>query len=260
LIDSRAAWNGITNYRLQGFDYDQITATDLTPADRLNWLSKNVPPKNMRFDPQPYSHLARVYNRSGLRRQVGDVLAAREAGVAKAQMQDATATIDKSGNAGLRSLRGDIRYLFTLLSGLFFGYGYSAMRALGWTVSTILVGALFFWYAWEKGAIVPDSDVILTSNAWLDAYEIDSERPAHEWGKTPAGKDYETFVPLVYAFDLFIPLDALGQENAWAPSWGRGWIGKVGNFLRWGMQTFGWFVTAFLAAFVTGFVGRRAED
>jgi hypothetical protein len=44
-----------------------------------------------------------------------------------------------------------------------------------------------------------------------------------DWARTTPGRDYETFRAWLYALDVFIPLDALGQEKTWAPSASRGW-------------------------------------
>jgi hypothetical protein len=37
-----------------------------------------------------------------------------------------------------------------------------------------------------------------------------------DWARNSAGRDYETFRAWLYALDVFIPLDALGQEKTWA--------------------------------------------
>lgn len=62
---------------------------------------------------------------------------------------------------------------------------------------------------------------------------------------------------MLYALDLFVPLDALGQENAWAPSKDRGWWGTIGYYARMPIQMSGWIITAKSAAVVTGLVGRK---
>lgn len=76
-------------------------------------------------------------------------------------------------------------------------------------------------------------------------------------GKTTPGRDYETFRAWLYALDVFIPLDALGQEKAWAPSASRGWWGELGHRLRWLVQMSSWVITAIGAAVVTRLIGRR---
>ncbi|MBT6864286.1 MAG: hypothetical protein HOA10_02890, partial [Planktomarina temperata] len=77
------------------------------------------------------------------------------------------------------------------------------------------------------------------------------------WAQTTSGRDYTSFSAFLYALDLFIPLDALGQEKNWAPSAERGWWVDLGNRLRWLVQMAGWVITAIGAAVVTGLIGRR---
>lgn len=81
--------------------------------------------------------------------------------------------------------------------------------------------------------------------------------PLGLWEASASYQDYETFSAFGYGFDLFIPLDALGQEAAWAPSYGRGAWGAVGYWLRWGIQVAGWLITFVSAAMLTGLVGKR---
>lgn len=88
--------------------------------------------------------------------------------------------------------------------------------------------------------MAPNSAVVLTSAEWLEAVAgacaavdwkmegwnalapvVDSARyigdgtcqqPLHRWLDSPgAAPDYETFNARLYALDLFVPLDALGQ-------------------------------------------------
>ena len=111
--------------------------------------------------------------------------------------------------------------------------------------------------------MAPNSDVILTSGAWLDAvktYEACKSAcslPLSEWLKTPDAQDYETFNRWIYGLDLFVPLDALGQENTWAPSKVRGDLGWWAYYLRMPIQMAGWIITAVGAAVVTGLIGRK---
>jgi hypothetical protein len=77
------------------------------------------------------------------------------------------------------------------------------------------------------------------------------------WKKEEAAQDYTTFNAALYALDLFIPLDALGQEAAWAPSPVRGVWGTIGFATGWLTQLSGWLITAIAAAAVAGIVGRK---
>ena len=134
--------------------------------------------------------------------------------------------------------------------------------------------------------MAPNSAVVLTSAEWLEAVAgacaavdwkmegwnalapvVDSARyigdgtcqqPLHRWlDSAGAAPDYETFNARLYALDLFVPIDALGQENSWAPSKDRGWWGWFGYAMRMPIQMAGWIITAVGAAVVTGLIGRK---
>jgi hypothetical protein len=137
-----------------------------------------------------------------------------------------------------------------------------------------------------SGQMAPNSAVVLTSAEWLEAVAgacaavdwkmegwnalapvVDSARyigdgtcqqPLHRWlDSAGAAPDYETFNARLYALDLFVPLDALGQENSWAPSKDRGWWGWFGYAMRMPIQMAGWIITAVGSAVVTGLIGRK---
>lgn len=75
---------------------------------------------------------------------------------------------------------------------------------------------------------------------------------------TSAG-DYETFSALLYAADLFLPLDTIGQTEAWAPSKDRGAWGAAGYWARFPIQMFGWIMVAMAAAVLAGVIGKKEE-
>ncbi|MBV1868308.1 MAG: hypothetical protein KUG69_10450, partial [Marinosulfonomonas sp.] len=151
------------------------------------------------------------------------------------------------------------------LNGAVFGYGFAPLRAVSWSAGIVLIAAWLFGIASFWGQMAPNSDVVLTSKAWVLAvqqgcegtYQPGCEMPMWIWQQGESYKDYETFSALGYGFDLFVPLDALGQENAWAPSYGRGGWGAVGYWLRWAVQIAGWLITFVSAAMLTGLVGKR---
>jgi hypothetical protein len=106
---------------------------------------------------------------------------------------------------------------------------------------------------------------VLNSPEWLRSFPstpLPADSPLWRaqldaWVKTEPGRDYESFSAWLYALDLFIPLDALGQEKNWAPSASCGTWGEWGHRLRWLVQMAGWVITAVGAAVVTRLIGRR---
>ena len=158
-----------------------------------------------------------------------------------------------------------LRPLLSLPFKWIFGYGHQPARALLWVAGLVAITTWFSHETYIRGQFAPTSAVVLTSKEWLDSFP-DAALPAdsplwklqlEDWARTPPGRDYETFRAWLYALDVFIPLDALGQEKTWAPSASRGWWGELGHRLRWLVQMSGWVITAIGAAVVTGLIGRR---
>lgn len=271
LRDDWASWNGVGGLILDGFRYDRLERS-LTIAQRLKWLGKNrrkavEPPKWVPdpatatdFDPQPYVQLATVLRTQGDRAGAARVLVKREIKQRRAERQRAYVGLDGTWAAGVASVLEDLKRPVNLMFRLFFGYGHKPMRALWWVAGFVLFGAWLFGTAFDAGQMAPNSDVILTSADWLGAvagFEAGGDLPQLTWAALPETQDYETFNRLIYGLDLFVPLDALGQENAWAPSPARGALGQWGFYLRPVIQAAGWIMTALGAAVLTGLVGRR---
>ena len=175
------------------------------------------------------------------------------------------------------------------LSSLFrwvFGYGHLPALVLWFVGGLWLFSVLLYSGVFLSGQMAPNSAVVLTSAEWLEAVAgacaavdwkmegwnalapvVDSARyigdgtcqqPLHRWlDSAGAAPDYETFNARLYALDLFVPLDALGQENSWAPSKDRGWWGWFGYAMRMPIQMAGWIITAVGTAVVTGLIGRK---
>jgi hypothetical protein len=128
-----------------------------------------------------------------------------------------------------------------------------------------LVTVWFVEQTHRRGQFVPTFTVVLNSPEWLRSFPstpLPADSPLWRaqldaWVKTEPGRDYESFSAWLYALDLFIPLDALGQEKNWAPSASCGTWGEWGHRLRWLVQMAGWVITAVGAAVVTGLIGRR---
>jgi len=259
LIDSPGSWTSVKRLRLSSFRYDRIESK-MDVQERLDWLAKHdatVCP----FTPQPYVQLANVLRRQGMISAVNTVMIKRKDLQRDADMEQAV-----QGNEwwGLFALVMLLRPFLSLPFKWMFGYGHQPARVLLW-IAAIL--GITFWFAQKihiHGQFAPTSSVVLPSQDWLDSFPTDPvpDSPLWRlqldaWAQTTSGRDYTSFSAFLYALDLFIPLDALGQEKNWAPSAERGWWGDWGHPLRWLVQMAGWVITAIGAAVVTGLIGRR---
>ena len=259
----------------------------MTIAERLAWLDKaaqrQLPGAGVLarepvddFDPQPYSHLAQVLRARGERRGAARVLFWRERRMARAEFQRALRErrppVQKLWSVLVAGFFRIIAYLFRSM----FGYGHFPARALVWALCIWGATAMFARATYDAGQMAPAPTVILTSDEWLAAVRDGCPLPSADnfaerqaagcteplflWtGDADSAKDYETFSAGLYALDLFLPLDALGQEAAWAPSKDRGTLGWWGFYLRWVVKALGWILAVVGAAVLTGLVGKRDD-
>ena len=277
LYDGPGSWQSVKKLRLSSFRYDRIES-DMDVQERLDWLAKHdasVRP----FTPQPYVQLANVLRRQGFAGDAAQVLVRREDKQRLQEYLDGQAAHKQSRdhlNGDLRpaaaSLWADGKYVLNVLKfavgylfGLMFGYGHQASRVLFWIAVILGITICFAQQIHIHGQFAPTSSVVLTSQDWLNSFPTEPLHPdsplwraqLDAWAQTTSGRDYTSFSAFLYALDLFIPLDALGQEKNWAPSAKRGWWGEWGHRLRWLVQMAGWVITAIGAAVLTGLIGRR---
>ncbi|WP_278922088.1 hypothetical protein [Pseudophaeobacter profundi] len=139
------------------------------------------------------------------------------------------------------------------------GYGYKPFNSLWALVVLVLLAAGLSHMAWQRGDFAPNSDVILSTTEWQTLAEDETvSNPARKWSdKHGKGRDYETFYPLAYGFDVVVPIVNIGQEAAWAPSTTRGPWGWTLWWMRWLFTVFGWIVTALGAAAIAGVIRRE---
>ncbi|WP_425037599.1 hypothetical protein [Primorskyibacter sp. S187A] len=284
LEDDLSAWEQAEALYLSGFRYKRLGG-NMRVSDRLrqldrvaqhniahpkprngSWIAEKLietrPNNRPSFDPQPYSQLAKVLREQGKASDAARVLEARDHRLATTAYDRAIVQFDGSRGAFLRFLWAPFGLFFSRAFGWIFGYGHKPARSLIWVIALLLCTASFYNTVWNAGQFAPTSDVVLASQPWIDAvvaHETDPSQPMplQAWLKTPSAQDYESFSHWLYAFDVFIPLDALGQETAWAPSPARGDLGWWGFYLKPVIQIAGWVITAIGAAAVAGLVGKR---
>lgn len=152
--------------------------------------------------------------------------------------------------------------------GLVVGYGHKPERSFYMLLALVFIGWFLADKSWNEGDFAPTAGPVLMSEGWqVLATDPNIQNPAQVWSDkymlapdgtavlTP-GRDYETFNAVSYAVDLVVPIVALGQEAAWAPSTTRGPWGWWLWWARWWLIALGWIVTAIGAAAVTGVIRR----
>jgi len=260
LADDLDSWPEDMTLYMNGFTYKTIESLDMDVRGRIDWVTKSKGLNDIEgfYEPHPYRQLAKVYEGIGDRRSAAAVGIASEDHYWAYERERVFPENNGSFASGLRAIKQGLRCKFALYQKALVGYGHAPVRALFWGLGCIAVAIVFYHCAYVAGAMVPNSDIILTSPDWRLVADVAAHKhPAEIWMNTPAGKDYETFSAIGYGIDLFIPLDALGQEKAWAPSYERGPWGVAGFYLRWVIQFSGWVITAVGAATLTGLIGRK---
>ncbi len=253
LCDDLKSWPEDARVILNGFTYDRISGAPTDSKARLAWLARGDRLRN-EFFPQPYTQLAKVLRNMGHERGARDVLVARDRKIAAEEWTRAYQSLDGTWTKAWASLGADLRAYISFISRLFFGYGHRREKAVLLLPVFGLIAAALAHCAWEAGDMVPNSDVILTSENWAVVYEPD--HPAIAWGETPEGQSWESFCSLVWGLDLVVPILDLGQTQAWTPSTNLGFAGQFLWVAKPILTILGWIVLAIAAAGVTD-VARR---
>ncbi|MBN8290685.1 hypothetical protein JI664_01790 [Rhodobacter sp. NTK016B] len=254
LVDDMDSWP-VGRVNLDGFTYQRISAAFTDTESRLEWLRRGTVWSDD-FYPQPYSQLAKVL------REMGHERAARRVRIEQRRLtmlhdwRRAHRALDGTWRARWRRLGADLRGVSDGLQRVVVGYGWRPFLSLVWLAGLWLMAAFLARMAWSSGAMVPNSDVILTSPGWQ---AVEGARDAAlTWSET-VGRDWTTFNPVLWGFDTVVPIIEVGQTGAWAPSPARGGWGQAAFWGQWLLSIAGWIVAALAAAAVTGLIRRDDE-
>jgi hypothetical protein len=257
LNDDLASWpDDPEMLSLDGFTYDRIASFTDT-EQRLEWLKRGAHWPGL-FYPQPYVQLAKALRAQGHIREARKV--AYEAEKHSRRHENRLLQIIPNGDVlvGLNSIWRDIKrtwfWGWSWILRLTVGYGLYPIRSIAALVLLIGIAWGLAYLTWTQGGMVPNSGPVLVSEGWLSV--ADTPHAAKTWIKADPGRDWETFSSFAWAADLVIPIVDLGQTAAWAPSTERGPYGANLWWVRWGLITLGWIVSALGAAAITG-INRR---
>lgn len=185
--DDRQSWPSAGKLLLDGFIYDRLHDCETTCEARSTWLrlqSGNHLRKS--FRPQPWTQAINVLRNMGHDDDARDLAIERE--IARSESRD----ISRSRRAWLWLQR------YTT------GFGYRPQYALRWSFGVFLISWLVFAAAANLGFMSPrDGSVV----AYL---------ATHPGARLP--EHYTRFNAPIYAFDNFLPIIELGQDQAWEPS------------------------------------------
>jgi hypothetical protein len=129
--DDKLNWPAVLY--LEGFVYEALDAPNVSPRDRLDWISryKDADGRTI-YVPQPYEQLATVY------RQAGDHEGARTVAIAKQQARRAAVSGWRRWPS--QAWSGFLRWTI--------GYGYQPTLALPWLVGLFTLGWWVFDHAY----------------------------------------------------------------------------------------------------------------
>ena len=295
LVDDAQSWGLVSVLTLDGFRYERIGGAGFSVLqERLDWLEKGSH-SNSQFFPQPYTHLATVYQNTGHERQARDVRVALARCLARRHAIDQKSRNSEQWGWLLDTMSG-LPFLARLFSfpllwlvlilpksigrlwhvsvdkgfDWVVGYGFKPGKTLLWILGLIAVVMAISFATWRAGDFAPNSAPILVSDGWATAAggtqfeQCESpetiENTAAYWSDcTAAGQDWETFNSFAYAADIVIPIVEIGQTSAWAPSTKNGVLswGWLLWWMRWVFTALGWVVTALGAAAITGVIRRE---
>jgi hypothetical protein len=216
--DDERNWPGKGRLRLQGFQYNLITARPKDAAARLRWLQLDS-----RDSSESYRQLAKVLS------DAGDAAGAREVLMA----MESKLSINEP--KPLQVARWMI------------GYGYQPQR-LGWPMMFAAgLGALIYWRAYRMSGIVPRD---------RDAFDSVNTKPSAAWDAL-LPEEYPRFHPFIYSLERTLPLVNLGQGERWHPRQPSksserrvGWV----RWVVWFHILLGWLLATLFLAGLTGII------
>lgn len=244
---------------LNGFTYDVITGGLLDAETRLKWLTRGDRPKGGgAFWPQPYVQIAGALRAMGHDDDARIVMVEKERRLRASFRRLLARRARGRGAAGKvwLGLRRLVSWVLQHVLDVIVGFGYRPAKALYALCALMLAGALLFHATWSAGDFAPNSALVQNSAGWAEA--LSAGNPAAAWSAPDgAGRDYETFHPVAYAFDVVVPVIDIGQEEAWGPSTTRSPLGWHAWWARWVLKILGWVVSAVGAAAITGIIRQE---
>jgi hypothetical protein len=185
--DNRASWPEAGKLVLDGFSYERFHDCEVGWEARQEWLGLQKPEHlNESFRPQPWTQAVKVL------RDMGHDDDARELAFQRESMRERSKATRRIMKLWLGLLRISV------------GYGYKPQRALYWSLGFMVSSWIVFACAANLGYMAPRDGSVQAMLAVSPGHSL----PDH----------YTRFNAAVYAFDSYMPIIELGQDQAWEPS------------------------------------------
>ncbi|TCR66321.1 hypothetical protein [Bosea sp. BK604] len=224
--DEAASWPKLGDLLLNRCRYGAFIDGPVDAESRLDWLARQTPERcGEDFWPQPYEQLAAVF------REMGHGEDARAVLVVKERLQR-RARRKRAGNPLLRWLLAAVDGVL----GITLAYGRQPLLAFVWLIFFWLLGVAIFAYAEHRGAVMPNSAVVLRAPEWtLCGIETSEQRSLFATPQTSGlaapeqtqldcfrqrweASSYPAFSPWMYSLDTLLPVLDMGQRTFWRPN------------------------------------------
>lgn len=224
--DEAACWPKPGDLLLNRCRYGAFIDGPVDAESRLDWLARQTPRRwGDDFWPQPYEQLASVFREMGHGEDSSAVLVVKERLQRRARR---ARTENPLWRAALFVADG--------ILGITVGYGRRPLFALLWLVFFWLLGVAIFGHAESRGAIMPNSPVVLRAPEWtLCGIEQSEQRSLVASGASQGlaapgqnqlacfrqrweASSFPAFSPWMYSLDTLLPVLDMGQRSFWRPN------------------------------------------
>lgn len=224
--DEASSWPKAGDLLLNRCRYGAFIDGPVDAESRLDWLARQTPERcGEDFWPQPYEQLAAVFREMGHGEDSRAVLVVKERLQRKARRKRASNPV----------LRGLLTAADGVL-GITLAYGRQPLLAFVWLIFFWFLGVAIFGYAEHRGAVMPNSAVVLRAPEWtLCGIEKAEQRSVFatpqtnglaEPGQTQLdcfrqrweASSYPAFSPWMYSLDTLLPVLDMGQRTFWRPN------------------------------------------
>ena len=222
LGDNENFWAATGGIELEDFRYDVLkVAIKLDDDKALNRRIELLRKALDGYRPGPYDQLAATLRASGNEEHASTV------SLKKQQFRyDALAK-------GFRFFGPGVKF-WSWLQRSMVGYGYRPVRALGWLLTLLVLGSLWFWLGKDSCVHLP-----------REVYAIDGPRCAIN--QQDSGLEWN---PVLYTADLLVPIVDFGNKSRWYMHGADKWVAT-------GITAMGWILATTIAAGVSRILRRN---